>query len=71
MLATPVMLRFVHNKLTLEQDRHIRDLIKSVALANLKWTESKLALPENQAYELDPAKDPPLASERMKILSKQ
>jgi hypothetical protein len=71
MVAKPVMLEFVHNKLTLEQDRRLRDLIKAVALANPKWTESKLVLPENQAYELDPAKDPPLATERMKILTKQ
>jgi hypothetical protein len=70
MLATPVMLAFAKNKLTLEQDRHIRDLIKKVAQANRSWTDSKLILPENQAYDLDPAKDAPLAAQRVKLVAK-
>ena len=62
-LAKPVVMEFLHARLTFEQDRRIREMIKTLATSNSKWTESKLTLPAGQFYDLDSARDAAVAAE--------
>lgn len=68
-LTRPMVMAFLNAKLTFEQDRRLREMIKTLAISNAKWTESKLALPADQSYDLDPAKDTALVAARMKAVN--
>ncbi len=68
-VAHPVVTEFLNKKMTLEQDRHLREMIKNLALSNTKWSQSKLSLPGEQSYDLDPAQDSECATARMKLVN--
>lgn len=68
-LCTPVLTMLLARKLTLPEDRQLRDLIKTLTASNPDWRNSKISLGNNLAYDLDVAKDLPLAAARVAAIS--
>jgi hypothetical protein len=68
-LAKPVVLNFLSGRLTLAEDRALRDLVKTLSDGNANWNVSKITLPNKLGFDLNPDKDGPLAAERVKILN--
>jgi hypothetical protein len=69
-LARKVADEFLNGRLTFDQDRRIRELIRTLALSHQKWSESRLSLPAGHFYDLDPSKDDLLVIERVKFVNK-
>ena len=67
-LAKPVMMQLLGVKFTLEEDRHIRDMVKTLADANTNWNAPKLTLQNNLHINLDPANDVANMSERVNYI---
>jgi hypothetical protein len=67
-LAKPLVLQLLDAKLTLEEDRHLRDVIKTLAEVNPNWNTTKLKLENNLQIDLDPGLDAPCAAARVAFL---
>jgi hypothetical protein len=68
-LAKPVWVQLANTNLTLDEDRHLRDMIKTLADANADWKNSKIVLPNGLFFELTPGGDDALVAERVKVLT--
>ena len=54
--------------LTLEEDRHVREVIRQLVESNTDWKSSRIRLPNDLGMELDSDKDDATRLERLKFL---
>jgi hypothetical protein len=62
--ARPVAMMLLSRRLTLAEDRLLRDLFKVLAESNFDWQISRISLCNNLAYEFNQTQDVPLAIAR-------
>ena len=68
-LAKVGTMKFLDGRLTLAEDRSLRDLLKTLGEGNAACNAPQITLPAKLGYDLNPVNDGPLAAERMKFVN--